>query len=167
MRTPRWSFWHGPRSAPHTQGIRARVRPFNATEFEPFPCPKNASALAFHSTWSPPEMMHAAKHYCRHCRTKLKMPVDHEHHAFCAHSCYSSFYRSRCLVCEEPLGRTNERQRFEQRQGNGRGSAGWRRASAVQVVDVCLAEHRGGRCLAHDCARWAARLMRSRRSAIN
>jgi hypothetical protein len=58
------------------------------------------------------EIKHVARHYCRHCRTKLKVPVDNLHHAICSHACYSSFYRSRCLVCEEPLGRTSERQRF-------------------------------------------------------
>jgi hypothetical protein len=52
------------------------------------------------------------RHYCRHCRTRLKAPVESDRHGFCARGCHSSFYRSRCLVCEEPLRRKNERQRF-------------------------------------------------------
>ena len=49
---------------------------------------------------------------CRYCRSKLKAPVENEHHGFCARGCYSSFYRSRCLVCEEPIRRKNDRQKF-------------------------------------------------------
>jgi len=54
------------------------------------------------------------RHYCRNlrCRAKLPTPVENEHHAFCCQGCHSSFYRSRCLVCEEPIRRKNERQRF-------------------------------------------------------
>jgi hypothetical protein len=52
------------------------------------------------------------RHYCRHCRTRLKVPVESEHHGFCARGCYASFYRSRCLVCEEPIRRKNEGQKF-------------------------------------------------------
>ena len=42
------------------------------------------------------------RHYCRHlrCRSKLKAPIDNPHKAFCARGCHSSFYLSRCLVCE-------------------------------------------------------------------
>jgi hypothetical protein len=54
----------------------------------------------------------SAGQYCRHCGTQLKVPVDNEHHAFCSRGCHSSFYRSRCLVCEQPFPRKNERQRF-------------------------------------------------------
>jgi hypothetical protein len=54
------------------------------------------------------------RHHCRNprCRLKLPVPVENEHHAFCCRGCYVSFYRSRCLVCEEPIRRKNERQRF-------------------------------------------------------
>jgi hypothetical protein len=54
------------------------------------------------------------RHYCRnpHCRMKLPAAVENAHHAFCSPGCHASFYRSRCLVCEEPIRRKNERQRF-------------------------------------------------------
>ena len=54
------------------------------------------------------------RHYCRnkHCRTKLKAPVENLHHAFCTPGCYRSFYLSRCLVCEE-MRRKREDQRFK------------------------------------------------------
>jgi len=54
------------------------------------------------------------RHRCRNprCRMKLPAPVENEHHAFCTSGCHASFYRSRCLVCEEPMRRKNERQRF-------------------------------------------------------
>jgi hypothetical protein len=57
----------------------------------------------------------AFRHRCRnpHCRSKLKVPVENEHRAFCCRGCYSSFYRSRCLVCEEQMHRKTERQRFK------------------------------------------------------
>ena len=56
----------------------------------------------------------AGRHYCRNlkCRSKLPALIENEHHAFCCRGCHSSFYRSRCLVCEEPIRRKNERQRF-------------------------------------------------------
>src|SRR5262249_660594 len=54
------------------------------------------------------------RHYCRNprCRSKLPAPVENEHHGFCTPGCHTSFYRSRCQVCEEPIRRKNERQRF-------------------------------------------------------
>jgi hypothetical protein len=54
------------------------------------------------------------RHRCRNpkCRAKLTRPVENEHHAFCTRGCHKRFYRSRCLVCEEPFRRKNERQRF-------------------------------------------------------
>jgi len=54
------------------------------------------------------------RHHCRNPRCRMKLPalVENEHHAFCTSSCHASFYRSRCLVCEEPMRRKNERQRF-------------------------------------------------------
>src|SRR5262245_13546359 len=55
------------------------------------------------------------RHFCRnrHCRQKLPSPVENEHHAFCTPGCHSSFYRSRCLVCEEPMRRKRDSQRFK------------------------------------------------------
>jgi len=59
--------------------------------------------------------MKALRHYCRnpHCRSKLKAPVENLHRAFCCRGCHSSFYRSRCLVCEEQMHRKTELQRFK------------------------------------------------------
>src|SRR5262249_43836239 len=56
---------------------------------------------------------HKAKHYCRNprCRSRLPEPVENEHHAFCTSGCHASFYRSRCLICEERMRRKDERQR--------------------------------------------------------
>jgi hypothetical protein len=66
------------------------------------------------------------RHYCRNvrCRSKLKAPVENEHHAFCTPGCHQSFYWSRCLVCEKVIRRKNEHQKF------GSGHA------------VCRSEHR-------------------------
>jgi hypothetical protein len=54
------------------------------------------------------------RHYCRNprCRMKLAAPVENEHHAFCCRGCHSSFYRSRCLVCEDPMRRKREGQKL-------------------------------------------------------
>jgi hypothetical protein len=43
---------------------------------------------------------------------KLPAPIDNLHRAFCSRGCHASFYRSRCLVCEDPLRRKSESQRF-------------------------------------------------------
>jgi hypothetical protein len=45
------------------------------------------------------------RHYCRNssCRLRLPAPVDYPRDAFCTRGCHSSFYRSRCLVCETPI----------------------------------------------------------------
>jgi hypothetical protein len=42
------------------------------------------------------------RHYCLnpHCRSKLPAPVESTHRAFCTRTCYESFYRKRCVVCE-------------------------------------------------------------------
>jgi hypothetical protein len=52
------------------------------------------------------------RHMCRNpkCRSKLKTPVTNLREAFCARGCHSSFYRKRCLVCEEAMVRKTERQ---------------------------------------------------------
>jgi hypothetical protein len=50
-------------------------------------------------------MESALRHFCRNqrCRSKLRTPVDNDHHAFCTPGCYEAFYRKRCLACEKPL----------------------------------------------------------------
>jgi hypothetical protein len=49
---------------------------------------------------------------CRNpkCRLKLPEPVSNEREAFCCRGCYRSFYRHRCLICEQPMERKTERQ---------------------------------------------------------
>jgi hypothetical protein len=46
-----------------------------------------------------------SERHCRNlrCRTKLSVPVENHHHAFCASGCFDHFYRSRCLVCEKDI----------------------------------------------------------------
>jgi hypothetical protein len=46
----------------------------------------------------------ALRHYCRNqrCRSKLKEPTDSLPNAFWTRGCLTSFYRTRCLVCERP-----------------------------------------------------------------
>jgi hypothetical protein len=60
-------------------------------------------------------MTKSLRHRCRNprCRLKLKVPVENEHQAFCCRGCHVSFYRSRCLVCEEQMNRKTEQQRFK------------------------------------------------------
>jgi hypothetical protein len=41
---------------------------------------------------------------------KLPEPVSNEREAFCCRGCYRSFYRHRCLICEQPIERKTERQ---------------------------------------------------------
>jgi len=57
----------------------------------------------------------ALRHRCRNprCRLKLPAPVENEHHAFCTPGCHAQFYRSRCLVCEDPMRRKREGQRIK------------------------------------------------------
>ena len=43
---------------------------------------------------------------CRHCRMRLPEPVLNEREAFCTRGCYQSFYRHRCLACEDKIERT-------------------------------------------------------------
>ena len=42
------------------------------------------------------------RHYCRNpkCRTKLTIPVDNPHRAFCCRGCYGRFFARHCRVCE-------------------------------------------------------------------
>src|SRR5262245_62588606 len=46
------------------------------------------------------------RHYCRNlkCRSKLPAPIEYVRKAFCCRGCHSSFYRTRCLVCEKDTG---------------------------------------------------------------
>jgi hypothetical protein len=58
------------------------------------------------------------RHRCRHprCGAKLKQPTDNVRDAFCCSTCFESFYRSRCLVCERPIIRQTERRQVCDRQ---------------------------------------------------
>jgi hypothetical protein len=54
----------------------------------------------------------AMRKMCRNprCGCKLPAPVSNPREAFCTRGCHSSFYRKRCLICEEPMGRKTEHQ---------------------------------------------------------
>ena len=56
----------------------------------------------------------AMRHMCRNpkCRMRLPTPVSNEREAFCCRGCHTSFYRKRCLVCEEQMVRKTEHQRI-------------------------------------------------------
>ena len=60
------------------------------------------------------EFVTEVRHHCRNpkCRSKLKTPVANPREAFCARGCHTSFYRKRCLVCEEPMERKTENQKI-------------------------------------------------------
>jgi hypothetical protein len=85
------------------------------------------------------------RHRCRnpHCGLKLPAPVNNHHHAFCTRGCHTNFYRSRCLVCEDPMRRRREGQRIK--SGHGRCSAEYRKFPHVysfplpkpQISDEC------------------------------
>jgi hypothetical protein len=57
---------------------------------------------------------HLLRHRCRNprCGGKLKIPTPNKRDAFCCRGCFKVFYRQRCLVCEQPFTRKNERQRI-------------------------------------------------------
>jgi len=57
-------------------------------------------------------MSAALRHYCRKCRSKLEVPVENLHHAFCTPFCHATYYRARCYVCEELMRRKTEQQKF-------------------------------------------------------
>ena len=57
-------------------------------------------------------MSAALRHYCRKCRSKLAVPVENLHHAFCTPFCHATYYRARCYVCEELMRRKTEQQKF-------------------------------------------------------
>ena len=56
--------------------------------------------------------MDAARQLCRNplCHSKLKEPVENPRSAFCSRGCYSSFYRHRCMACEQAMERRSENQ---------------------------------------------------------
>jgi hypothetical protein len=54
------------------------------------------------------------RHRCRNprCGGKLKSPTDSRLDAFCCSSCFKSFFRSHCLVCERLIARKTERRQI-------------------------------------------------------
>ena len=44
---------------------------------------------------------------CRNqrCRSKLPIPTDNDHKAFCSRFCYDQFYHLKCVVCEKPVAK--------------------------------------------------------------
>jgi hypothetical protein len=56
----------------------------------------------------------ALRYCCRNprCRSKLSAPVSNPREAFCARGCHSSFYRKRCIACEQPMERKRESQQL-------------------------------------------------------
>jgi hypothetical protein len=54
------------------------------------------------------------RHYCRNprCGAKLKKPVENPRTAFCCRGCFHSYFRRRCLVCEQPYQRAAEQQKL-------------------------------------------------------
>jgi len=55
------------------------------------------------------------RHRCRHPRCGLKLrhgPTDNPRAAFCTAKCFDSYFRRRCLVCERPIDRKNERRQL-------------------------------------------------------
>src|SRR6516162_4632612 len=99
------------------------------------------------STARPATATAAAKtrHYCRNprCWSKLPAPVENEHHAFCTPGCHASFYRSRCLVCEESMRRKRERQRLK--SGHRRCEAEYRKFPRVYDYPRDEPAQKGGR----------------------
>jgi hypothetical protein len=59
-----------------------------------------------------PDVAQDLRHRCRNprCRCKLPVPTDNPRNAFCTRGCFTSFYRSKCLVCEQPMERKQENQ---------------------------------------------------------
>jgi hypothetical protein len=54
------------------------------------------------------------RHYCRNlrCGAKLKEPVENLRAAFCCRGCFNSYFRGRCLVCEQAYQRAAEHQKL-------------------------------------------------------
>jgi hypothetical protein len=68
------------------------------------------------ATTSPPVPAIGPRHRCRNprCGAKLKRPTENPRDAFCALGCVTSYFRNRCLVCEQLFRRRRkaEHQRF-------------------------------------------------------
>ena len=58
------------------------------------------------------------RHYCRnlHCHAKLPEPVENARAAFCCRGCFNSYFRGRCLVCEQAYQRAAEHQKLCRRR---------------------------------------------------
>jgi hypothetical protein len=90
--------------------------------------------------------LHQRRHHCRNprCRAALETAAPNRLGAFCCRGCFASFFRSRCLVCERPITRKNERQktcrrpkcRSEFKRHRERFSA--TRYPSASVADICL-----------------------------
>ena len=66
---------------------------------------------------SHPFEIHSDRFVRRRCRNqrcggKLKQETDNSRNAFCCRGCFESYFRKCCLVCERPLRRKAEQQRF-------------------------------------------------------
>jgi len=66
----------------------------------------------------PPRRNHSSQQDTEHqrcrnrkCQSELPAPTDIPQYAFCTPFCWQQFYRSRCLVCEEPIRRRAEHQK--------------------------------------------------------
>jgi hypothetical protein len=59
-----------------------------------------------------PDVAQDLRHRCRNprCRGKLQIPTDNVHNAFCTRTCFTGYFRSRCLVCERSFKRMREGQ---------------------------------------------------------
>jgi hypothetical protein len=59
-----------------------------------------------------PDVELPLRHRCRNprCRCKLPIPTDSPRNAFCTRTCFTGYFRSRCLVCERPMERRQENQ---------------------------------------------------------
>src|SRR5262245_26211516 len=91
------------------------------------------------------------RHFCRNknCRTKLAVPADNHHKAFCSSSCHEQFYRWRCNVCEKEIPRDKHSKprnccRSKECQKDFRlyrdAYVMPRKASAVQVGENCKSD---------------------------
>jgi hypothetical protein len=60
----------------------------------------------------------AIRHYCRHCRGKLAIPTANHREAFDSKGCHRSFYRKRCLVCEESIEQPKRGERLICKKSN-------------------------------------------------
>jgi hypothetical protein len=52
------------------------------------------------------------RHRCRntHCGCKLPVPTDNPRNAFCTRTCFTVYFRNRCLVCERSFKRIRDGQ---------------------------------------------------------